>query len=812
VARGSRKNREREQVQPKAGRAEPSLIPRPAPTIIKLKTIALLAIVAGMVVALVLEALSWLPQASPSTLKYTGLTFVGSETCSGCHQRQFKLWQSSQHRHAMDHATDASVRGDFNNVTFEYAGIRSRFFRRDQNFFVETDGPDGKLSTFEVKYTFGIDPLQQYLIEFPDGRIQALPIAWDTRPKDQGGQRWFHLYPNAAITHDDPLHWTKLYQNWNHMCAECHSTGVHKNYDAAHDRFATSFAEISVGCEACHGAGSRHVEWARGSRNPDDPYEGLLVKFDERAGVTWRQAASTHLPERSTPPALLRKEVETCGVCHSRRGQFSKDWKPGQWLSDTHRVSLLDRQRFEPDGQMRDDEETYNYLPFKQSKMFAKGVTCSDCHDPHSAALRAQGDGVCAQCHAAETYETATHRHHNELTPPLSCVSCHMPVRSYMLVDKRHDHSFRIPRPDLSMQLGTPNACNDCHRDKSAQWASKQITAWFGPQRHGYQAAYAAAFHAAWTEQVDAQALLKAVALSPEAPAPTRASALAELPVPDVDLARRALADADPMVRMGALDMLEASPAEQLWPLAASRLSDPVRGVRIRAVELLASVPPEHRPAADAERFARAASELIAAEQLNADRPDARTTLGNFYTRQGDAATAEAEYRAAIRLDPSFSAAAVNLSDLYRHLGRDADGVRVLHEALARSGQNASFHHALGLALVRQGKSDAALVELRRAAELDPGNARYAYVYAIGLNSTGHLDDALAVLRESLRQHPNDRDTISGVIAFARQKGDFALALEYAERLAQIVPNSALSNLIDQLRRQPSAAPGNPAQ
>ena len=150
---------------------------------------------------------------------------------------------------------------------FEYFDVQFRFFRKDGKFFVETDGPDGKLATFEVKYTFGVDPLQQYLIEFPDGRLQALSVAWDSRPKDKGGQRWFHLYPNENIRHDDVLHWTKLNQNWNFMCAECHSTGVQKNYDAAADRFATKWSEISVGCEACHGAGSRHVAWARDKKS-----------------------------------------------------------------------------------------------------------------------------------------------------------------------------------------------------------------------------------------------------------------------------------------------------------------------------------------------------------------------------------------------------------------------------------------------------------------------------------------------------------------------------------------------------------------
>ncbi|HVR56063.1 MAG TPA: multiheme c-type cytochrome, partial [Pseudolabrys sp.] len=343
--------------------------------------------------------------------------FVGSETCAGCHQSEMNLWRSSQHERAMAHATDKSVLGDFNDASFDNYDVRSRFFRKDGKFLVETDGPDGKLAIFEVKYTFGVDPLQQYLIEFPDGRVQALSIAWDSRPKDKGGQRWIHLYPNEQIKHDDILHWTKLNQNWNFMCAECHSTGVRKNYDAVNDRYATTWAEISVGCEACHGQGSSHVAWAHAEKSwwpfgkTKDATKGLLVQFDERAGVTWTQNERTGMPQRNGMPLGPRKEVETCGLCHARRDPFSDNWIPGQPLSNTHLPTPIIRTSSYPDGQMRDIEEIYNYLPFRQSRMFAAGVTCSDCHDPHSAALRAPGDGVCGQCHMASKYETASHRH-----------------------------------------------------------------------------------------------------------------------------------------------------------------------------------------------------------------------------------------------------------------------------------------------------------------------------------------------------------------------------------------------------------------
>ena len=320
---------------------------------------------------------------------------------------------------------------------------------------------------------------------FPTGACRRLSLAWDSRPKEKGGQRWFHLYPDEEIKHDDVLHWTRLNQNWNFMCAGCHSTGVRKNYDAATDRFATSFAEISVGCEACHGQGSRHAGWARAQQSwwpfgkSDDPRKGLLVRFDERDGVVWPIDPNTGNARRNVTPALVRKEVETCGLCHARRGEFSEEWVPGRSLSDTHAVSPLARGLYSADGQMLD--EVYDYGSFKQSRMFAAGVTCGDCHEPHAAKLRAPADGVCLQCHAADKYAAVAHHRHATADPALACASCHMPARTYMVVDIRHDHGFRIPRPDLSVKLGTPNACNDCHRDKPATWAAAAIETWHGP-------------------------------------------------------------------------------------------------------------------------------------------------------------------------------------------------------------------------------------------------------------------------------------------------------------------------------------------
>jgi tetratricopeptide (TPR) repeat protein len=745
-------------------------------------------------------------------------TFVGTETCAGCHRAQADLWRDSQHKHAMDHATEKTVLGDFNSSTFEYYDVRSRFFRKDGKFFVETDGPDGKLATFQVKYTFGIDPLQQYLIEFPDGRIQALSIAWDSRSREKGGQRWFHLYPNENIRPADILHWTKLNQNWNFMCSECHSTGVRKNYDAVSDRYATTWSEISVGCEACHGQGSRHVAWARSQQSwlpfnrREDRTKGLPALFNERQGVVWSHSPRSGELQRNLPTSLLRTEVETCGRCHARRSEISEAWVPGRWLLETHAIaSPMARDVYWADGQIRDVEEAYNYVPFKQSKMFAAGVTCSDCHDPHSGKQKFAGDGVCLQCHSSETYASAKHSHHEQSNAAPNCISCHMPARTYMMVDARHDHSLRIPRPDLSVKLGTPNACNYCHTDKSAQWAADSIERWFGPARKGFQT-YAGAFRAASGAQADAERLLALVAADGNTPDVARASALIALAPyvspANADLARRGLSDPDPMVRIGAMNMLSNVPAAQIWTMVAPLLSDPVRSVRAQAASLLAAVPIANQPQADRERFESAAAEFVAVQQLNADRPENRSTLANFYARRGLRAEAEAEYKAALRLSPQYTPAAINLADLYRASGREPEGLAILRDTVAAAPQDAGLHYALGLALTRQKQNNEALAELRRATELAPDHAQYAYVYAVGLHSAGRVEDALSILKENLAKHPTDRDSLLALVSFNRDAGNIATALDYAQRLAQIAPNDRrVSELVDTLRRQLESSP-----
>jgi predicted CXXCH cytochrome family protein len=704
-------------------------------------------------------------------------TYVGASACARCHAEESAAWRGSQHALAMQEANARSVLGDFNDAEFTRAGITSRFYRRDDGFYVRTDGPDGKPADYRIKYTFGVSPLQQYLVEFPDGRLQALPIAWDSRPAAQGGQRWFHLYPDEKITHDDELHWTRPAQNWNFMCADCHSTAVRKNYDPANNRFHTQWAELDVACEACHGPGSRHLVWAQAKqagKTWQDDDKGLTVRLDERRDVTWTVDPATGRPVRSKPRQSER-ELEVCAQCHARRSQIAEGYTPGRPFLDYYRPALLDPPLYYPDGQQRG--EVYKWGSFLQSRMYAKGVTCGDCHDPHSGKLRAQGNAVCTACHQQDKYDTPAHHHHPTDSAGAACAACHMPTTTYMVIDPRHDHSLRVPRPDQSVAFGTPNPCTGCHADRDAHWAAEQVKTWYGHDPQGYQQ-YAAAFAAAAAGSRDAGTLLRGVAADAAQPSIARATALANLdpagrPASLETLAADLGAD-DPLLRFGALQALERAPLEARLALAAPLLSDPLRVVRSEAASVLAPAPEDRLDAAQRAAFERAGAEYVETQRYNADRPEARVNLGTYYGSQGDARGAEEEFRAALRLDPGFVPGYVNLADLYRATRRDAEGERTLRAGLERVPQNAALHHALGLALVRLQRMDEALAELKRAATLDPGDARFAYVYAVALHSTGDAPEAIATLERALADHPDDPDIRQALAAFRAERGDAA--------------------------------------
>jgi tetratricopeptide (TPR) repeat protein len=729
--------------------------------------------------------------------------FVGRAQCASCHAEEAGQWTGSHHDLAMQHATEETVLGDFDDASFEQFGVVSRFYRDAGRFMVRTDGPDGTLQDYPIEYTFGVYPLQQYLVAFPGGRLQALDIAWDSRAREQGGQRWFHLHPADPVRHDDVLHWTGPNLNWNYMCADCHSTNLRKGYDAGSGTYHTTWSEIDVSCEACHGPGSRHVAWAEAKAegeavDPDDP--GLTVRLDERDGVAWPIDAATGTAKRSRP-RTSDKEIQVCARCHSRRGQLTDQTIAGESFLDGFRPALLTEGLYYPDGQMQD--EVYVWGSFLQSKMYRAGVTCSDCHDPHSADVRSPGDGVCRQCHLSERYATGKHHFHDEGSSGASCVACHMPPTNYMVVDARHDHSFRIPRPDLTVTMETPNACNRCHTDEGAQWAAQQVETWYGePAGEGRRVA--AALHAAREQRPEAGRLLHAIAADTDQSGIVRATALQALAAyPDqttLTRVQQGLASENALERLGALAALQSfGPGQRL--LAVSLLWDDRKAVRIEAARLLAALPAEQMPEQVRRQLGDGIREYVSTQEFNAERPEAQLNLGTLYAEQRRDTEAELAYRRAIERQPWFVPAYANLAQLLSDTHREQEADGILRRGLARNPDSADLQHALGLSLVRQDRLDDALNALAKAAKLAPDNARYGYVHGVALESSGRMDEALGVLQAVHQRHPGHLDTLSALVTYSRQAGQTAAALDYVRQLQRLMPdNPAVDELVRGLR------------
>ncbi len=714
--------------------------------------------------------------------------YVGRETCKSCHQKQDMLWQGSHHDLAMQHVNEKSVLGDFSNITFNYAGFTSKFYKKDKKFMVSTDGPDGKLHDYEIKYTFGVTPLQQYLIELESGRLQALSIAWDSREKSDGGQRWFHLYPDEKITYTDELHWTRSSFNWNGMCAECHSTNLQKNYDSKADAFQTSWSEIDVSCEACHGPASNHLNWADKNSGWEKfkDNKGLAVSLDERKDVHWVFDNKTGSASRSQT-RKTEKEIEVCAQCHSRRSSITADYQPGKSFADHYMPRLLDETMYFADGQIQD--EVYVYGSFLQSKMYHKGVTCSDCHDPHSLQLRQEGNAVCLQCHAAEKFDSKKHHFHKTDSTGALCAECHMPPRTYMVVDPRHDHSIRIPRPDLSVALGTPNACSQCHEDKDASWAATLIRQWYRKPYKGYQQ-YGHALDAGRKGKIKAGEILAEQIRNIETPNIARASAISSLTpyldVSNIDVLQKGLKDEDAMVRLASVSALEGLPQAMLVQLAFPLIDDPVRSVRIEAARVMAAVPVGQLQGEQLKNYKHAMNEYINSQVVNADRPEAQLNLGNFYAAKGDVDKSIAAYKKAINLEDVFVPAYINLADLYRTQENDTEAENVLRKAIKVAPDNIDAYYALGLSLVRQKKNDEALKMLQRAAGFETSNAHYVYVYAVALNSTGKKDIALDVLRDANVRFPQDTEILNALVAFHRDAGNEFAVQTYMKKLKKL--------------------------
>jgi Flp pilus assembly protein TadD len=760
------------------------------------------AVIVGTLVILALSFVLWRHtpaiqhqeiQSSPAAI--VSATYVGAALCTECHAQAAEAWRHSHHAQAMQEANPSTILGDFRSGRFTKDGLTSGFYLKDGKPYVRTDGPDGKLDDYPIAYTFGVFPLQQYLAPFPNGRLQSLVIAWDSRSKQQGGQQWFHLYPNQKMPHSDPLHWTGRNQTWNYMCADCHSTNLRKNYDLAKDSYDTTWSEINVSCESCHGPGSNHIAWAQSRKNSDAKEggtRGLIVQLKSGRGM-WKLDESSNSTTHWKGPPRTRTELETCAPCHSRRHPIKSDHQAGEPFLDAYLPSLLDDGVYFADGQIQ--EEDYEYGSFVQSKMYSEGVTCSDCHNPHSLDLRSRDlNSVCGQCHLLAKFGAAEHHRHKTDSAGAVCVNCHMPARTYMVKDVRRDHSFRVPRPDLSIAYGTPNACNECHSNKPAKWAEDAVARWYGPGRR-HEPHFVEALDAARRGLPEAEKLLAALITDTSKPAIARATALSLVPqyLSSISLpaVQAGLADSDALVRIAAVGALWPLSVRERIQLAAPLLSDSVRAVRIESARLLAGSPPELFRQDQKAVLDSAVSERIESEMVSAERPESHMNLATLYTQMGRINEAEHELQTALRLDPSYLPVMVNLADLYRIQQREGDAEKLLEKAIALAPNAAEPIHALGLLKARLGHHQEALALFAKAAQLQPGTIRYAYVYGVALHSYGDVDKAIAVLKKAHDTRPADRDVLMALIAFQRDKGDVSSAIAYAEKLIQLNPGDA---------------------
>jgi Tfp pilus assembly protein PilF len=711
-------------------------------------------------------------------------TFVGGKKCMDCHKAEYDKWQNSHHDRAMDAVNDGSVLGDFNNGAVEFYGITSRFYRKDKKFFVHTQGPDGKIGEFEITHTFGWYPLQQYLVPFPGGRLQCLPIAWDVRQK-----RWYHLYPDAPIDANDWLYWTNAGQNWNGMCAECHSTNLKKNYDIQSDAYQTTWSEIDVSCEACHGAGSRHVEWAQlpdMARPPTTNYE-LVVQTKEMNS---------------------RQQVELCAPCHSRRAILGDYTHAEPDLLDSMLPSLLSPELYFPDGQIL--EEVYVYGSFTQSKMYSRNVRCSDCHDVHSIKKVKEGNALCLQCHRAGIYDTQAHHFHKkkgEKGEPIKsadgrvlfdvgtgaeCVQCHMPGRNYMVIDYRPDHSFRMPRPDLSIKLGTPNACNRCHVDKTDQWSDQYVTKWYGP---GRKAHYGTTIDDGRKQLPAAQTDLIKLAADPLYPVIVRSTALSLLEAYSAKETTRvyelALMDNEALIRRTAVNHLNASDSKRQTALLTAMLYDPVKAVRIEAARRITEISDPPLDNNQKMVFQVSLDEYQKSMEYSADFAFGRYNLGNLYVALKQPQKAVESYRAAIKIDNLFYPAKVNLAMLYNQMGENNEALTLLRDVatthpelyevqyslglllaeekeyaeaakyleLAASGmpRRTRIHYNLGLLRQHLEQDSGAEASLLKAQELEPDNLDYLYALADFYLKREKLQKAKSIAKEMVLRHPDQR-------------------------------------------------------
>lgn len=690
--------------------------------------------------------------------------YVGDQSCQKCHAMEFKDWKQSHHYMSMLPPNDSTVKGDFNNVSFTADGVSSRFYKKGSKYYIFTEGDDGKNHEFEVKYIFGFTPLQQYLVQFPGGRLQVPRLSYDVIKK-----KWFNQYAGQNIPSHDWLHWTGNAQNWNTMCATCHSTNLRKNYDIKSDTYKTSYSIINVSCESCHGAAKQHIDYINGDYKSGSRVAGSFMKLAKNAKQL--------------------EEINTCAPCHARISEINGKHIPSAEIMDNYIPQIPDTEFYHADGQVNDED--YIYTSFLQSKMYHKGVTCSTCHNPHSVKLKRPGNQTCTLCHVPAKYDVPKHTFHKSGTPAAECKNCHMPGKLYMGNDLRHDHSFRVPRPDLSVKYGTPNACSNCHKDKSEKALAEAIVKWYGPKR-----AYHFADDLIPGSRLDATSEKHLISLIDNKFVPKIIKATATFYLGSIPtesslktiLAR--LSSKDAQVRYRALRSLASFPAENWMEAVGPLLSDKVRAVRIAAADLYILIPSEQMNSQYKKAFAAAQVELEQSLRYQTDFSTGNVMLADYYLKLKDYANAEKFYRRGLKKDSNMNYALLNLSATYNSQGKNKQALQALELALKNDATNDRIYYNMALLHNEMNNIPAAEKSFAKAVELKSTNSRVYYNYGLLLNQSKKFALAETVLKKGIQINPEDAELYYALTYVYLQSNDRTKAIQAAMQLKQLDPNN----------------------
>ncbi|MBU2870915.1 ammonia-forming cytochrome c nitrite reductase subunit c552 [Colwellia sp. E2M01] len=734
--------------------------------------------------------------------------FTGSKTCINCHQQAYKDWQGSHHDMSMKHADKTSVLGDFNNASLPSSNKEltktSRFFKKGEQFWVNIQGEDGKFHDYQIKYTFGYTPLQQYMVEFDDGRVQLIPFAWDSRSKADGGQRWFNLYPDMTKKYQE-FFWTNTGQNWNYMCADCHSTNVEKNFDLKTNTYNTTYSEVNVACESCHGPASDHITWAgKNIKSSSDELNQQsnkgFIRNLAKSVSNWKMNANkkTLAPESIDHSS---QQVLVCAQCHSRRTQISNnDHVKDNAFGERYLLDLISNENYHADGQVYN--ENFVYGSFLQSKMYKNGVVCSDCHNPHTAELKMPVETLCLQCHQADNYATQKHHKHQKTPATVQCVDCHMPKTTYMKIDARRDHGFHIPTPNLAKKLGTPDTCLTCHEDKDSNWSANKVNAWYPHSVVEDEKDFAPIFAAMNLTLTEPQLLgttgeLSRIAQNKAYSNIIRASALTKMAntsnTNTIIAIARAAKDPDEYIRLGAIDGAQSMASSERWRILSPLLKDEVLIVRTSAAYSLVTLW-DHLSIEQKNQLMPALNEYMTSQRYNSDRSFAHSNMGIVFAYQGDFVEAEKAFKAGIAIEPSVAQTYLNLSQLYHQMGENNKSIDALLQGQQANPSYAGLAYALGLAYIRAKNYQNAANALAKATILEPQNSHYFYVYGLSLEKI-RPNDAYKALYKSYQLSNNPQSLYA--LCEMQIRHQSSLANQCLEQLQPIVP----PNVIQQLRQ-----------